>query len=273
MRSSRTDKKRNKKIYIRNTLIAFLIIIPATAIMSSIALHDAVSDEKNKNSATTIFSPSKPPVEAFKYNIDINAKQLYRVEIKKFDNKEDAEEQIAELKNKKLNGFIVKEQGYLTAYGMFLNESQADTAVKYLKKKNIESTIDTVNISGINIKYDNVDITLIDLASAVDAAVLKILSEKAVLSLESLYSNKQIEDKSLEIIVQQEAKLEQYLNYLKDTKTSETNSAYKINLETLIKEILENRLNADGSYDYYNLQNSLMNQGESLRRFYEKHTV
>jgi galactitol-specific phosphotransferase system IIB component len=273
MRSSRTDKKRNKKTYIRNILVVFFVIVPVTAVTSSLALHYAFSEQRNIKDVPAVFEPDKPTVETFKYNIDIKAKQLYRVEIKKLDKYEDAEAQVAALKKKKLNCFIVKEQGFLLVYGLFMNESQANTVTKYLKRKNIDSTVNVINISEMNIKYDDVDITLIDLASAVDAAVLKILSEKAVLSLEGLYSDKHTEDKSLQVIVEQEAKLAKYLNYLKDIKTSEANAVYKANLENLIKEVLENGLDADGSYSYYNLQNSLLNQGEALRRFYEKLTV
>jgi hypothetical protein len=273
MRGSRRERKRNRRIYIRNIIVVFFVIIPIAAIISSLALHYAFSEEKNTKNTTEIFAPSNLAVEAFKYSIDINAKQLYRVEIMKHDKYEEAEAQIAALKNKKLNGFIVKEQGFLIAYGLFVDESQADTAIKYLKRKNIDSSIARIDINGTNIKYDDMDITLIDLASAADRAVLKILSEKSALSLESLHTNKQIAGKSLETIIEQEAKLEKYLNYLKDIKTSEVNAAFKEALEVLIEEILDNGLAADGSYDYYNLQNSLMKQGEILRRFYERFMV
>ncbi len=151
-----------------------------------------------------------------------------------------------------------------------MNKSQADTAAEYLKRKNINSITNAVNISGINIKYDDIDNNLIDLASAVDAAALKLLNEKSALSLESLYSNKKISQKSLEIIIEQETKLVKYLNYLKDIKTSEANAVYKKSLENLINELLVDKLQGDGSYDYYELQNSLMNQAEALRKFYEK---
>jgi len=117
------------------------------------------------------------------------------------------------------------------------------------------------------------DKNLINIASAVDAAVIKILNEKAALSLESLYADKQISEKSLEVIIEQETKLVKYLNYLQDIKTSEANAFYKKSMEELIKELLVDKLQGDGSYDYYELQNSLMNQGEALRKFYEKSIV
>ena len=273
MRSSRAMKNKNKKTYIKYLLLTFLVIIPLLAFLSAIALQFAVSKDKNIDMPTAIFMPKDNSVEAFKYSFDINVKQLYRVELQKFGTYEEAEAQIADLKKKKLNGFIIKEQGYLTAYGLFWNKSQADTAVQFLKRKNIESTAHVVDISGISLKYSDVDKTLIDLASAVDAAMLKIMSEKSALSLESLYSDKKMDDKSLETIIEQEIKLAKYLNYLKDIKTSEVNVTYRNNLEELVKELLVDKLQEDGSYDYYNLQNSLMNQGDALIRFYEKFSI
>ena len=250
--------------------MVFLIIIPATAIISSFAIYFSVNRDKGDDRLTAALISKEQVVKAFQYNFDINAKQLYRVEIKKFENYEDAESQIALLKKKKLNGFIVKERGYLVAYGLFINESQADTATEYLKRKGIESIVNVFSISGINIKYDDLDNNLIDIASAADAAISKVLNEKAALSLESLYSGKKISGNSLELLIEHEAKLVKYLNYLKDIKTSEANIVYKKSLESLMNELLVDKLQVDGSYDYYELQNSLMNQGEALRTFYEK---
>jgi hypothetical protein len=268
MRKSRIEKKKKRRLFLRNSLLIFLIIIPAAAIISSFAIYYTVMRDKDVEAATA-FIPKDQAVEAFKYNFDINARQLFRVEIKKFEKYEDAESQIQLLKKKKLNGFIVKEQGYLVAYGLFINESQAETAVKYLKRKGFESSVNVFDINGINIKYNDMDNNLIDIASAVDAVAMKILNEKAALCLESLYSNKEINEKSLEAVIEQETKLVKYLNYLKIVKTTD-NVDYKKNLESLINELLVDKLVVDGSYDYYELQNSIMNQGEALRKFYEK---
>jgi hypothetical protein len=273
VRSSRTIKNKNRKVYIKYLLLAFLLIIPVTAIISGVALHLAVSKDKSITLPAAIFTPKDSGVEAFKYNFDVESRQLYRVELQKFDRYQDAEAQIAALKKKKLNGFIIKEQGYVNTYGLFWNKSQADTAAKFLKRKNIESTVQVIDINGINVKYSDVDKTLIDLATAVDAAVLKVLSEKSALSLESLYSDKKISDKSLVIIIEQETKLAKYLNYVKDLKTSEANSAYREKLENLVYEVLVDKLQVDESYDYYSLQNSLMNQGDALIKFYEKLSI
>jgi hypothetical protein len=268
MRKSRIEKKKKRRLFLRNILLIFLIIIPVAAIISSFAIYYAVMRDKNVDAAAAAFIPKDQAVKAFKYNFDMSARQLFRVEIKKFEKYEDAESQIQLLKKKKLNGFIVKEQGYLVAYGLFINKSQAETAAKYLKRKGFESIVNVFNINGINIKYNDIDNNLIDIASAVDAVAIKVLNEKAALCLESLYSGKEINEKSLEAVIEQETKLVKYLNYLKIVKTTE-NADYKKNLESLINELLVDKLVVDGSYDYYDLQNSLMNQGEALRKFYE----
>lgn len=270
LRSSRVAKKKNRKAYIRNILLAFLVIIPASAIITSAAIHIAISKDKGIESVTAILTPQTEDVEAFKYNFDIEAKTLYRVEFKRFDKYGDAEALIAALKDKGLNGFIIKEQGFVTAYGLFPNKSQADTAAEFLQRKKIKSTISVINIKGLNLKYDDIDKDLIDLAFAVDEAAFSIIREKSALSLESLYSGRQISGTSLNTVIELEVMLAKYLNYLENIKTSEANARLKQNLDVLIKELLADKLKAENGYDYYNLQNSLMNQGEALKRFYEK---
>lgn len=273
MRSTRVNKKKNKKIYIRNILLAFFVIIPSAAFISANVINMAVYKDKSLDKPVAFFKPTNHTVEAFKYNIDINSKELYRVEIKKYEKYEEAENRVTELKKKKLNAFIIKEQGYLVAYGIYTNKSQADTAAKYLKRKNIDSIVNSVSVNGVKIKYDDLDITLIDLATAVDDAAMRIINEKSALSLESLYSDKLISEEGLKAVLEQERNLDKYLNYLKDIKTSEANKAYKTNLEELIKELLGDRLQSDDNFDYYNLQNSLMKQAEALRKFYIKFKV
>jgi|GEM_PF-2088275 len=273
LRSSRTIKNKNKKNYIRYLLLTFLVIIPITAIISSVGVFLSVDKDKHINMPIPAFTPIDKSVNAFKYNFDIESKQLYRVELNKFDQYEAAEAQIASLKKKKLNGFIVKENGYLTAYGMFCNKSQADTAVEFLKRRKVSAVAVELKVSGISLQYSDIDKNLIDIAEAVDAVLVKIISEKSALSLESLYSDKQMGDQSLQTIIEQEAKLYKYMNYLKEIKTSEVNAEYKSNLEALISEVLVDKLEANESYDYYSLQNSLMNQGGALMRFYEKLSI
>ena len=268
MRSSRVHKKRNRKLFISKMLLAFFVIIPAAAVISALAIYFTVMKYNNNDAPAAAFLPEGKASEATEYNFNINAKQFYRIEIKKFEEYEAAEAQIALLKNKKLNGFIVKEQGYVTAFGLFVNQSQADTSAKYLKRKGVESTFKPIDISEIDIKYHVIDKNLIDLLSAVDAAAMKILNEKSALSLESLYSDKLMEGEDLALIVEQETKLIKYLNYLQSIKTSEVNAVYKENLESLIKELLVDKLQADSSYNYYGLQKSLMNQAEAIEEFY-----
>jgi hypothetical protein len=273
MRNSRINKKRIRRLYFRNILLFFLIIIPAAAVISSFAIYFSINRDKNVDKVASAFIPTDQAEKAFKYNFDINAKQFFRVEIKKFEEHEGAEAQIALLKKKKLNGFIVKDQGYLVAYGLFVNESQAETAVQYLKRKRIDSVVNVFNIGGINIKYDDVDNSLIDIASAVDTVALAVLNEKAALCLESLNSGKEISEKSVEAIIEEESRLAKYLNYLEVIKTSDANIVYRNRLKNLLNELLVDKLQVDGRYDYYKLQNSLMNQGEALRKFYEKQLI
>lgn len=273
MRSSRTVKNKNKKRYIRYLLATFLVIIPVTAISSSVGLYLSMNKDKDINMPIPVFTPKENSVIAFKYHFALDAKQLYRVEIKKFENYEEAEAQINVLKKKKLNGFIVKEQGYLTAYGLFCNKSQAETAVEYLKRVKINSTAVELQISGVSLQYNDIDKNLVDIAEAVDAAIQKIISEKSALSLEILYSDKVLTEQSLLAAMEQEKLLMKYLNYLKDIKTSEANAHFKSNLEALINEVLVDKLEAADSYNYYSLQNSLMNQGNALIKFYEKLSV
>lgn len=270
MRSTRVEKKQRKKKYVRSLLLVFLVIIPLAAVSSSFAIHYAVNRDRAVELPPIAAAPANKEVEAFKYSYDLAAKEFYRVEIKKYDKYEDAEAAIILLKNKKLNGFIIKEQGYLTAFGLYINKSQADTAAKYLSRKNIQGTVNTVDIKSYGIQYDDIDKTLIDLVKATDTAIMKLAEEKSALSLECLYSNKEVGEQSLDAIIEREAQLDRYLNYLETIKNSENNTYVKAGLQELIEDVLIERLNPGESYSYYDLQDSLLNQIEALRRFYDK---
>lgn len=272
MRTTRVEKKQKRKKYIRNLLWIFLVIIPFTAVSSAFALNSIMNRSEEVSAPAAIFKP-KEEKSTFKYSFDISPKELYRVEVKKYEKYEDAEAGLISIKNKKLNGFIIKEQGYLLAYGIYMNKSQADTAAKFLKRKGIQSEVNTVTVNGFAIKYDEVDKNLVDLAKATDAAIMKISQEKAALSLEGLYSDKEISGQSLDTIIENEARLDKYLNYLAAIKTSENNKALKKELEALITEVLADRLSIAGSYGYYELQDSMLNQIGALRMFYDKLVV
>lgn len=270
MRSTRAEIKIKRKKYIKNLLWIFFVIIPFAAVVSSFALDYVMNRGADISTPIAAVKPEDEDIDVYKYSLNINSKELYRVEIKKYDKYEDAEAFIVTLKNKKLNGFIIKEQGYLTFHGIYFNKSQAETDVLYLKRKGIKASVSEVNISGFGIRYDDIDKTLIDLAKATDKVILSIAEEKAVLSLESLYSDKKISDTSLGGIIENEAKLTRYLKYLEDVKTSKSTAYYKVELETLIKEVLADRLNPEDSYSYYDLQNSLLNQVNAFHKFCNK---
>ncbi len=271
MRSTRVAKKQMKKNYIINLLAIFLIIIPLGAVAGSYLLHNAFAATAGFNEEPVAADPQSQT--AFKYSIDMTAKQLYRVDIKKFDGYEDAETYLETLKKNKLNGFILKEEGYIVTYGMFGNESQAKTAVQYLGRKHIEAAVSLMDINNMNLPYGEDDKKLMELLSAIDGAIVKLINEKSALSIESLYSNKEISTQGLDNAAKLEEQLAKYLNYLKDIKTTEENSVLKSRLEKLAKEILIDKLTLEGSYDYYKLQNSLMNQAEALKKFYETLSV
>lgn len=271
MRSTRVAKKQMKKNYIINLLIVFLVVIPLGAVGGSYLLHDAFASPAGFQKETVALDQQSET--AFKYHIDMTAKQLYRVDIKKFEGYEAAESYLEKMKKNKLNGFILKENGYVVTYGMFSNESQAKTAVQYLSRKHIEAAASLMDINSMNLQYGEDDKKLMELLSAIDGAVVKLINEKSALSIEGLYSNKEIAGQGLENAVKLEEQLSKYLNYLKDIKTTEENSELKSRLEKLAKEILIDQLPPEGSYDYYKLQNSLMNQVEALKKFYETLSV
>lgn len=270
MRSTRAEKNLKRKKYIKSLLWTFLVIIPFTAVASSFALEYMMNRGADISKSAEVVKPIDEEIETYKYNFNIASKELYRVEIKKYDKYEDAEALIANLKKKKLNGFIIKEQGYLAFHGVYFNKSQAEADVSYLKRKNIQASVNTVIINGFSIRYEDIDKTFIDLIKATDKVILSIAEEKAALSLEGLYSDKKISDTSLSGIIEDEAKLERYLKYLMDVKTSKSTAHYKVELEELIKEVLADRLSSEDSYSYYDLQNSLVNQVNAFHKFCSK---
>lgn len=273
MRSSRLIKKRNHKKYIRLLLWWFLVIIPVAALSTSVVLHVVLNEDETVNAHTAAVVPADEVMQAFKYSQDVKPKVLYRVEIQKYEKYEDAEATIASLQKKRLNGFIVKENGYVTCFGVFADETQAKSAAEFLTRKKVTAVVNIIEINGASLQYNEKDKRLIELSIATDGCLEKIIKDKSAFSLESLYGNKKISETDLNEIIENEQKLYKYLNYLMDEEPSQDSVELKADLERLIREALGDTLKGDETYDYYTMQNSLMNQAEALRRFYSKNMI
>ncbi len=103
--------------------------------------------------------------------------------------------------------------------------------------------------------------------------ILSIVEEKADLSLKIINSEEKIGGADLGGIIENETKLTNYLKYLQDAKTSKKTAYYKVELEELIKEVLADRLFSEDNYNYYELQNSLINQVNAFHKFYNSLVV
>lgn len=241
-------------------LIALLVAAAASVLFMNIynggSYKEASSDRLDSNSRT-----------AFKYNYEMGNKVLYRLELKSSESLSEVEAYIKSIKNKKLNGFILKEDGYKVIFGIFTNVDEACKVQDSIAKK-AESSISETRLPSFGLKYNESDSTFIQLVQAADKLIWEVAEAKSLLSNEIALASKNDTIAVLEKIEYGENKLEQYLGYAEKINVSKEHKAFRDNFVLLLEEVLAEKL--DNEKNYYKIQVGLMNQIESYRRFIER---
>ena len=262
-----TRYERNRKRYtVRKTVIAlFLFIVPLAAVAASMFFM-SIYNRGNDTNAQAEGLPLND-VTTFKYNYEIGSKTIYRLELKSTESLSEAEAYVKSIKIKKLNGFILKEDGYKVIYGAFTNTDQAGKVRDSIAKK-AEGSISETRLPSFSLKYNESDSTFIQLVQATDKLIWEIAESKSLLSHEIALMSKNNTAPVLEKISSGEIKLEKYLGYAEEIDVSGEQKAFRDSLVVLLEEVLTYKLENEG--DYYKIQVGLMNQIEAYRRFIEK---
>lgn len=260
----------NKKRYTaqKRVIVLFLFIVPLLAVVVSFFFIN-IYDRNSSIDAMTDVVPSND-VTAFKYNYQIGSKTLYRIELINSTSLEEAEVYVKSIKTKKLNGFILKEDGYKVIYGIFTNSDQAEKIQESIAKK-AESSISETRLPSFSLKYNEKDNAFIQLVQAADKLIWEISEAKSQLSHEIAIQSKIDTALLFTVIENGEVKLKRYLGYAEKVTVSKEQEAFRGNFVLLLEEVLDQKF--DDEKNYYKIQEGLMNQIEAYRRYTEKLSI
>lgn len=267
LRMTRFETNRRKRAFKRTILVLFIFVIPLAAIAASMFLMN-IYNGSGKEAAAEL-SPSNN-MTAFKYDYIIEGKTLYRIELKDTESFEEAEAYIKVIKGKKLNGFIVKENGYKVVYGVFANKEDAVKVQQSIAAK-VESVIAEFKLQGYSLKYNEADNAFIQLVQATDKLIWDNAAAKSMVSLEVALKSKNNLEAVFEGISQGEIKLEKYLGYAEKINVPNEQKLFRESFVVLLEEVLAHKL--DNTKDYYKIQESMMNQLEAYKKFIGKLSI
>ncbi|MHB1391919.1 MAG: hypothetical protein ACYCYE_02395 [Clostridia bacterium] len=262
---TRFERNKKRKALKKAFLVLFLFIVPLAAVAASMFFMNMYN--KGSGMEAIIGGTPSNSVTAFKYNYEIESKALYRLELQSSESFEEAEAYIKGIKAKKLNGFIVKENGYKVIYGIFVDQDEAGKVQDSIAAK-VKGSIHETILPGYSLKYNEVDNTFIQLVQAADKLIWESVKAKSLMSREIALKSKDDLAPVLEEISKGEIKLEKYLGYAEKINVSKEQEAFRKNFVVLLEEVLAHKV--DNDKDYYRIQGGMMNQLESYRKFVGK---
>lgn len=265
---TRLERNRKRKAVKRSIMILFMVVVPAAAIAASVFFMNIYN--RGNAAEASVKASTTGSVTAFKYKSEIKEKSVYRVEFGDYKSFEEAEAFIKSIKAKKLNGFIVKEDGYKVIYGAFLSGDEAGK-VKDSIVARAACKVTEIKLPGYSLNYNEADNTFIQLVKAADKLIWDVAGAKSMLSLETAVKSKKDPAGALDLILNGESKLEKYLGYAEEINVPRELKDFRENFEMLLKDVLSHRLGSER--DYYRLQESLMNQVEAYRKFTERLSI
>lgn len=262
---SRYERSRKRHAARKRVLALFLVIVPLVAVLASFFIMNIY--EGNKGIGIPVDGNSEDSRPVFEHKYDIGEKKLYRFELFSTANLGEAEDYLKDLKSKKLNGFILKENGYKVIYGVFTSREQAEKIQSIIAKK-VEGSIFEISMSGFSLEYNERDNAFIQLVQATDKLVWDIISAKSELSRRITEQPKADTEELVELIQSSEAKLERYLGYAEEVNVSKEQAAVRNDFAAMIKEVTALRL--DDRNNYFKIQSGLMNQIDAYGKYAEK---
>ncbi|MGE5676930.1 MAG: SPOR domain-containing protein [Pseudomonadota bacterium] len=264
---SRYERSRKRQAARKRVLALFLVIVPLFAVLASFFIMNIY--DGNKGIGIPVDGNSEDSNPVFEYNNDIGERTVYRLELFSTTDLGEAEDYLKGLKSKKLNGFILKEDGYKVIYGVFTSREQADKIQSIIAKK-VEGSVSEIKFPGFSLRYNERDNAFIQLVQATDKLLWDIVTAKAELSRSITEQPKADTEELVGSIQNSEAKLERYLGYAEEVNVSKEQAAMRNDFEAMLKEVTSQRL--DDRNNYFKIQSGIMNQIEAYRKYAEKLT-
>lgn len=264
LRITRYEKSMRRNTFRKKILVIFLLVVPLLAVAGSYFFM-SIYDGNGSIDAQAAADQADSGV-VFKYNTRIEGRSLYRLELKSTSALAEAEEFLGGIKSKKLNGFILKEDGYKVVYGIFTEKDKAVSIQSIIAKK-AEGSVNETTLPGFDLRYDDKDNAFIQLVQATDKLIWEMAEAKSALSARIAEQPKEDNPQLVEEIEGYEDKLDRYLGYAEKVSVSKHQEALRDRFVVMLGEVLGNRLN--DSRNFYKVQGGLMNQIESYRRYSE----
>lgn len=265
---TRYQRYNKKSSFRKRFLVLFFVIVPLLAIISSFFFINVYN--RNNILGTQADGISSDDVITFEHNYEIESKVLYRLKLKSTESLSEAEEFVKNIKTKKLNGFILKEDGYKVIYGIFTNRDQAEKVQDSITKKAV-GDMSEMRLPSFSLKYNEKDNAFMQLVQSTDKLIWEVLVAKAQLSYEIAIQSKPDTVPLITEIKSVQVKLERYLGYAQKVTVSKEQEAFRNSFVLMLKEIIEQRL--DDEKNYYKIQAGLMNQVEAYKRYTEKLSI
>jgi hypothetical protein len=268
LRMTRYERYNKKSSFRKRFLVLFFVIMPLLAIIASFFFINIYN--RNNIIGTQADEISSDDVITFKYNYKIESKTLYRLELKSSTSLSEAEEYVKSIKAKKLNGFILKEEGYKVIYGIYTNRDQAEKVQGIVAKK-VEGNISETKLPGYSLKYNEKDNAFIQLVQASDKLIWEVSAAKSQLSHEIAIQSKTDTVPLVTEIESIQVKLERYLGYAEKVTVSKEQESFRNSFVLMLKEVIGQKL--DDGKNYYKIQEGLMNQIKAYKSYTQKLSI
>jgi len=263
LRIRKYERNMRRNTFRRRVLVLFIFVVPLFAAAASFFFMSIYDGNGGMDAQA---DAEKESVTAFKYSCEIESRSFFRLELKSPASLAEAEEFMAGIKAKKLDGFILKEAGYKVIYGIFTDMDQSILLQNIIRKK-VEGSISEVRLPGYTLRYNDRDNAFMQLVQATDKLIWEVAEAKSGLSA-GISENAKADNSILIAEIESgEDKLQRYLRYAEEVTVSKQQEALRVKFVAMLGEALEYRLN-DGK-NYYKVQSGLINQIEAYRRYSE----
>lgn len=281
MRISRAKAKSIKRKYIKSIFITFVVIIPILAFLSSKMISSIVynmTDTKAIEQSKNLSTPKSSSSNAFNYIFELSGKKLYRVELGRFNNFQEAEKFVNKIKSKrynstlKYNAFIIKEDGYLVYFGYFKARENAEKVIEKIRKSNIECNIKDIDFNSISISYEETDKKFIEIVKDNDGLINSLFEEKCNSSYEILFKGSKLSKEQVAELIDFETRLTENLILMMDVPVSTKIAQFKDNYIQTLKVFKDNNLTQDSS-NYFDIQKSMSYQLEAYDKLIQSLSI
>ncbi|KPU27834.1 hypothetical protein TR13x_00280 [Caloranaerobacter sp. TR13] len=274
MRSSRRKKKSKKDKLL--TIFVFFILAPIISIAIGILIvqniilphFEDISATKplsevenglsnNETNENVVKDVDKQEIDDLK-NLELTVEgfDLYNIQLGSFSNIENAKALRKELREKEVDGYIVKISNYKVFYGTFLNREICDKVLMSVRESYKDAFVNKITVDNLVIKYDSNEQETADKINEIIKTFKKAFDEETSLWYYALVQ-KDVEE-IIKTIKKNNDKINKLLNNInEDIQNPDFNDIlYNIRMnakerDQILQNLISNEETIQDSYDKY----------------------